>query len=112
MKKFKYALSFFKRIGLVSEFLKDSCVSKFKKVKVIMLLLFGFIYFISPLDLIPEVILGLGIIDDGVVILYLLTEINRELDEYELKSKNIKCRSNSEYSNIIENIEYDIEDKS
>ncbi len=112
MKKFKYALSFFKRIGLVSEFLKDGCVSKLKKLKVIMLLVFGFLYFISPLDLIPEVILGLGIIDDGVVILYLLTAINKELDEYELKSKNIKCRYDSEYGNVIDNIEYDIEDKS
>lgn len=111
MKKFKYALSFFKRIGLVSEFLKDSCVSKLKKLKVIMLLVFGFLYFISPLDLIPEVILGLGIIDDGVVILYLLTEINKELDKYELDSKNVKYRDHDEYSNIIDNIEYDIKDK-
>ncbi|CAH2212693.1 YkvA family protein [Tepidibacter aestuarii] len=112
MKKFKYALSFFRRIGIVSDFLKDSCVSKLKKLKVITLMVFGFIYFISPLDLIPEVVLGLGIIDDGVVILYLLTEINKELDEYELKSKNIKYRYNSEYGNVIDNIEYDIEDKS
>ncbi|MCT4507501.1 MAG: DUF1232 domain-containing protein [Tepidibacter sp.] len=112
MKKFKYALSFFKRIGLVSDFLKDSCVSKLKKLKLIMLLVFGFIYFISPLDLIPEVILGFGIIDDGVVILYLLTEINKELDKYELKSKNIKHRYHSEYGSVIDNIEYDIKDKS
>ncbi|WP_099187866.1 YkvA family protein [Tepidibacter mesophilus] len=112
MKKFKYALSFFKRIGLLSDFLKDRCVSKFKKLKVFIFLVFGFIYFISPLDLIPEVVLGLGIIDDGVVILYLLTEINKELDKYEANSKNIKHRYDSEYGNVIDNIEYDIEDKS
>jgi hypothetical protein len=46
------------------------------------------------------------------VILYLLTEINKELDKYELKSKNIKHRYHSEYGSVIDNIEYDIKDKS
>lgn len=104
MKKLKYAFSFFKRINLLSKFVKDPNVSRFKKIKIIGSLLFGFLYFLSPIDVVPEFFVGLGIIDDGVIILYILTIINEELDQYvQLNDK--------EYDNkILENIDYKIKD--
>ncbi|SHH12901.1 YkvA family protein [Tepidibacter thalassicus] len=105
MKKLKYAFSFFKRINVLSRFIIDSNVSNFKKIKVVVSLLFGFLYFLSPIDIIPEVVLGLGLIDDGVILLYLLTIINEELDEYE---KNI----GQKYNIILEDVDYKIKDES
>ncbi|SHK02606.1 YkvA family protein [Tepidibacter formicigenes] len=108
MKKLKYALSFFKRINVLSKFITDNRVSNLKKLKVIGALLFGFIYFLSPIDIIPEVVLGLGLIDDGVILLYLLTTINEELDIYEKINKT----SNQNYNEILENVDYKIKDES
>ncbi len=109
MKKLKYALSFFKRINTLSRFIKDERVSHLKKLKVIGALFFGFLYFISPLDIIPEVILGLGIIDDGVILLYILTLINEEIDAYEKENKDeYKAKKRD---NVLENIDYEIKDE-
>ncbi len=40
------------------------------------------LYFVSPLDLIPDFIFGLGIVDDAAVIGFTLKKISGELDEF------------------------------
>jgi uncharacterized membrane protein YkvA (DUF1232 family) len=39
-------------------------------------------YLISPLDLIPDVLLLLGFVDDAVVVGWLLTRVDRSLADY------------------------------
>ncbi|MDR7002346.1 YkvA family protein [Neobacillus niacini] len=47
------------------------------------------LYFVSPIDMIPDFIVGLGIVDDAAVIGYAIKKISGELDEFEKwKSKN------------------------
>lgn len=67
-----------KRIRSIKKFLLDSSVPKRKKL----LIIFGIIYLIAPIDIIPEPVLGFGIIDDIVLWIFILTCLAGELDKY------------------------------
>ncbi|MDQ7060399.1 MAG: YkvA family protein [Sulfurimonas sp.] len=54
------------------------------------------IYIISPIDFIPDFILGLGFIDDFIVIKIVLMFVKKDLEQYELwrnkqKKRSYKC---------------------
>lgn len=48
------------------------------------------IYVLSPIDFIPDFILGLGLLDDVALILFALSRISKEIDKFVLweKEKN------------------------
>ncbi|TRZ38911.1 DUF1232 domain-containing protein [Niallia circulans] len=50
--------------------------------KSMVLIVAGILYFISPIDLIPDFIFGLGIVDDALVLKYVLQAVNQELITY------------------------------
>jgi uncharacterized membrane protein YkvA (DUF1232 family) len=41
------------------------------------------IYFVNPLDLIPDVVPGIGYVDDVTVVLFVLSAIRRDVDAFE-----------------------------
>ena len=47
-----------------------------------MLVTVGIIYFVSPIDLIPDVIAGIGFIDDAAVIGLVVMQIKADLDNF------------------------------
>ena len=59
------------------------------------------IYILSPADLIPAPVLGLGIVDDLVMLGFLLTFVYDKTKKYYYDNKG-------EDKNIIENVEYEI----
>ena len=67
-----------KRIKSIKALLKDPTVPKRKKFLVI----FGIIYLLMPIDLIPAPVLLFGIVDDLVLWLFILTHLKDELDSY------------------------------
>ncbi len=86
-----------RRIKSIKSFLKDPKVPKRRKLLVI----FGIIYLLMPIDLIPAPVLLFGLVDDAVLWLFILTHLRDELDRYwkddgnsfspekDLKGKNI-----------------------
>ncbi len=54
---------------------------KFSK-KTLIYIIAGLIYFISPIDLIPDFIIGLGFIDDAAVFALLIKRIKGELQKF------------------------------
>jgi uncharacterized membrane protein YkvA (DUF1232 family) len=50
--------------------------------KSIVLLVGGIIYFLNPVDLIPDFIYGLGFIDDIVVLQFVVRSVREDLDEF------------------------------
>ena len=48
----------------------------------IVLVTVGIIYFVSPIDLIPDALLGIGFIDDAGVILFVVAQIKADLDNF------------------------------
>jgi len=52
--------------------------------KSIILIMMGLVYFVSPLDLIPDFIVGLGFIDDAAVLGLVINQIDKELEKYKV----------------------------
>ena len=82
------------KIKLLIKYVKDKEVSIFKKL----LILGGFLYLIFPMDIIPDFIIGLGLLDDAAVLLFIWNAIKSELSEYEDKI----ARTHVDESKIIE----------
>lgn len=89
----------FRRILHIKDYLKDPEASKLRKL----LIIFGIIYLISPLDLIPAPVLGFSIIDDLVLWIFILTRLADELDRYEAEdSLSRESRKKYKGKKIIE----------
>lgn len=101
---FKAIIKFFKRISVLYKYLLDKDVSIFKKIMVVSML----IYVFSPLDLVPEIVLGFGFIDDALLAVYIISLISSELDKYIVEQDGESIRVDKE--NIIDNVDYDIKD--
>jgi uncharacterized membrane protein YkvA (DUF1232 family) len=56
--------------------------------KTIIMVIATIIYFVSPLDLIPDFLIGLGIFDDVAVIGYTVKQISSELDRFKKWKEN------------------------
>ena len=48
----------------------------------LLLIIAGILYFVSPLDLIPDVIIGLGFVDDVAVLGWILAQVKTVLDDF------------------------------
>ena len=78
MKKSNLPIRFIMRLSRLPRFVMDPAVSIINKLVVMLML--G--YIISPIDLIPEPIIGLGLIDDAILTLYIVSTISEKLDRY------------------------------
>ncbi len=67
----------FERIRLVIRYLRDKDVSFFKKL----LIIGGVLYLLFPADIVPDFIIGLGILDDAAVLSFIWLALKSELDE-------------------------------
>lgn len=60
-------------------------------VNSIIAIISALIYFLTPIDLIPDIVLGLGFLDDATVISTCLKMVKNDIDEYkEWKSEHNK----------------------
>ena len=88
LKRFKFLVNFRKSVPFLVDFFRSKDVSIVKKVTSIGLIL-G--YFILPFDLIPDVLVFFGIVDDVAVFAFMLQLIVKLAPEklkkrYEIKS--------------------------
>lgn len=42
----------------------------------------GLVYFVSPVDIIPDVIVGAGFVDDATVLGFIIKQVNSEIEAY------------------------------
>ena len=78
MKKNNLPIRFLMRLTRLPRFVMDPAVGFVSKL--VVLLMLG--YIISPVDLIPEPIIGLGLIDDAILTIYIVSTISDKLDRY------------------------------
>lgn len=95
----------FRKLDIAIKYLFDSNVPLKKKLWLII----GIIYFILPIDFLPDVFLGLGFIDDFILVGYIISKISKDLYKYE-KELKVKQKEEPFKDKIIENVDYKIND--
>ncbi|KUG02490.1 hypothetical protein ASZ90_020122 [hydrocarbon metagenome] len=71
-------------LQILFSLLKDWISGEYRGLpsKALLLILAGIVYFVTPIDIIPEFIVGLGLLDDAVILGWIIRQIGRELEEY------------------------------
>lgn len=98
-------ITFFSRIKGTVPLLKDSTIPFYKKL----LVLFGYVYFFLPFDLLPIVLPGIGLLDDLALWIMITQLLKKDLDQYrggpptEPKKKRYKGKD------IIYDVSYEVE---
>lgn len=54
------------------------------------------IYFVTPIDAVPDFILGIGLLDDATVIAFTFNQLNKDLEKYKI------WKESSAESNVID----------
>jgi len=72
------------------QLVKDWANGTYKQIPTgsVLKIVVGILYFIMPIDLIPDFILGTGMIDDVTVISFLLSSLKGDLDDYKKYKEN------------------------
>lgn len=83
--------SLWDRIHLLFSLVKDWASGGYKDISrsAILLIIAGLIYFVSPIDLIPDWIVGLGFADDIAFLAVIINQLDKELIKYKLWKTNI-----------------------
>ncbi len=73
------------KMQLLFELAKDYANGNYKDVSnaSIVAIIGSLLYFISPIDVIPDFILGIGFLDDAFIIGYVFNKVAKELDKYQ-----------------------------
>ena len=74
------------RVQLLFSLLDDWIKGRYKMVptKSIIMIIVAVAYFVFPLDLLPDFIVGLGFIDDVAVLGFVIGQINSDLEDYKV----------------------------
>lgn len=69
---------------LLIDLLKSWSKGEYKNIskRSIVFIIASILYFVSPIDIIPDFIIGLGIVDDAAVIGFALKQLSGELEKY------------------------------
>lgn len=72
------------KLKLLIELIKAYSKGEYRSVSkgTILTVIGAVIYFVSPIDLVPDFLIGLGIVDDAAVIGFTLKKLSGELDDF------------------------------
>lgn len=93
------------RLKAIVSMMKDKTVPTRKKALVI----FGLIYLVLPVDLIPPVLFPFGFLDDLVLWIWIIWHLKDTLDQYWLGEKTVDYSKDFKHKNIIEGVDYTVE---
>ena len=71
-------------LQLLIEVVKESVSGKYTQLskKSLVTIIAGLLYFVSPIDMIPAILLGFGFVDDIAVISFVINALNTELQRF------------------------------
>jgi uncharacterized membrane protein YkvA (DUF1232 family) len=78
-------------VSLVKDWFKGEYLNISKKS--LILIITGLIYFVSPIDIIPDFIAGLGLFDDAAILGFIINQLNKELQAYKSWKENININN-------------------
>lgn len=78
------------QLQLLFEFIHSWRKGEYREVptRSVIMIMAAILYFVSPIDIIPDFIFGLGMIDDAAVIGFTLKQISMDLEKYREWKKN------------------------
>jgi uncharacterized membrane protein YkvA (DUF1232 family) len=94
-----------KRLVAIRYLMTDKAVPKRKKALVI----FGIIYLIMPLDLIPAVLFPVAWMDDLLLWIYIIWNLKEYLDKYWLGEKTVDISGSLKGKDILNNEEFSVD---
>lgn len=94
----------FKRIKAIRHFIKDKEVPLRKKL----IIIFGIIYLLFPIDLIPAPVLLFNVVDDITLWTFILWYLKDELDKYWVETGPVKPER-LRGKDIIKDVNYKVE---
>lgn len=109
-----FGIKFIKNLPKVADYFSDRNVSFLGKTKVFFSFVVTLIYFVFPIDIIPEVLFGpLGFFDDAFMIIWAIGIIYEELSKYKGPQDPYERSNKKVYkdSNIIDDASYKIKDE-
>jgi uncharacterized membrane protein YkvA (DUF1232 family) len=68
---------------------------KIKSTKLVLTLLAAVIYFVNPLDLIPDLIFGVGLMDDFAVLTWVYQSASEEIENFKRWEQSVNASSSS-----------------
>ncbi len=73
-----------RKLSLLIQLLKSWVTGEYRDIpyRTIIMLLVGLLYFVSPIDVIPDFLFGFGFIDDAAVIALIFSKIDKDLIKY------------------------------
>ena len=92
------------RIKAIGSMMRDKNVPKRKKA----LIIFGLIYLVLPVDIIPPVLFPFGILDDLVLWVWIIWHLKDTLDEYWIGEKTVDYSKNFKKKDVIEDVSYSV----
>ena len=93
------------RLKAIVSMMKDKTVPLRKKALVI----FGLVYLVLPVDLIPPVLFPFGFLDDLVLWIWIIWHLKDTLDEYWIGEKVVDYSKNFKGKNIIEGVDFTVD---
>ena len=93
------------RVKAISSMLKDKTVPKSKKA----LVLFGLIYLVLPVDIIPPVLFPFGFLDDLVLWIWIIWHLKDNLDQYWVGEKTVDYSKDFKSENLVEGVDYKVD---
>jgi uncharacterized membrane protein YkvA (DUF1232 family) len=94
-----------KRIKAIRFMMMDPKVSKWKKLLVV----FGIVYVLIPIDIIPIAIFPFGFLDDLVLWIWILFYLRDTLDKYWMGEKEVDLSKKFDGKTVIDDVEYEVE---
>lgn len=97
-----------KRIKVIKYLMRDKSVSFGKKA----LIVFGLVYLVLPVDLIPPIVPVFGFLDDLILWLFILDYLKEELDQYWVgKDPATNVRNGKKKyrgKDVVDGVEYEV----
>jgi uncharacterized membrane protein YkvA (DUF1232 family) len=87
-------ISFIRNIKLSIKMLKAYIKGDYKGVsaKTILSLVLGLVYFVSPIDMIPDVLPVIGYVDDITVLVWIFKNLKGDIEQYEAWASRIEAK--------------------
>lgn len=75
---------YWERLQLFFEVIKAWLTGEYKQIPYLSIasIVGALIYFVSPMDFIPDFLFTFGLLDDAAVIAFIAKQVNKDLDEY------------------------------